>query len=101
MQDYRLGREQQASQRLTEIADALHVLAHLLHGIRAHIELSEPERRRLEPLWQAAQAELSTAIDAMASDLVWRDPIALADRTGHALPRTLRGFQSLLGELGA
>jgi hypothetical protein len=100
-EDYRMGREQQASGRLPQVADALHVLAHLLHGIRAHVELDEPQRRRLDAQWQAAEAELSSAVDAMASDLVWRDPIALADRTGYALPRTLHSFQGLLKELGA
>jgi hypothetical protein len=99
--DYRMGREDQANGRLAHVADALHVLAHLLHGIRSHVAMSELQRRHVESEWDHAQGELSSAIDAMANDLVWRDPIALADGTGYALPRTLRAFQSLLKELGA
>jgi hypothetical protein len=97
--DYRMGREQHANGRLAEVADALHVLVHLLHGIRSNISLAASERAAIESRWLAAEGELSAAIDAMASDLEWRDPIALSDRTGYTLPRILRTFEALLQEI--
>jgi len=97
--DYRRGQEGDANGRLAAVSDALYVLTHLLCGIRA--QGVDASRGDLSARWVAAEEELSAALDAMASDLTWRDPVALSDHTGYALPRTLQTFQDLLKELAA
>jgi hypothetical protein len=100
--DYRGGREEQAGARLADAADALHVLAHLLHGIHDNLQAGEAQAQaRREARWQELERELAAGVDAAASDLSWRDPVALSDHLGFALPRTLRGFACLLEELAA
>ena len=99
--DFRLGRDKSATGRLVTVADALQVLVSLLDGIHECIELDPAERAALEGSWKPAQEELQLSMQALVDDLESGDPVRLADRTGHQLPRSLTRFRDLLAEIRA
>ena len=99
--DYRLGRESDASGRLVHVADALQVLVHLLHGLHVHLPVDAQTHPEFGAQFEEAQCDLRDAIDGLAQDLEHNDPVVLADRLGYGLPRCLSRFQDLLKEAGA
>ncbi len=94
--DYRLGRESDATGRLPAVADALQVLVHLLHHMHNHLPVDSASLPNFKSDWEAAQIELRTHIDGLAEDLNVGDPISLSDRVGYAIPRSITRFRELL-----
>ena len=97
--DYRLGREAEGSNRLASAVDALQVLVNLLQGIRTHAPMQPTDRERMSEEWEQAERELNRVVEGLHVDLQSHDCVALADRTGYALPRCLERFRRLLGEV--
>ncbi|MFQ5513537.1 MAG: hypothetical protein ACE5FG_03805 [Myxococcota bacterium] len=97
--DYRVGREHQAASRLVSVVDALDVLVGLLGGIHSCIELEPPTRAALDRGWKLAEEELRASISGLVGDLEAGDPVRLADRAGHTLPRSLGVFRELLHQI--
>ncbi len=100
-EDYRFGREREAASRLVGMVDALQVLVGLLGSIHSCLELGVAERASLDSTWKLAEEDLKSAISALVGDLEAGDPIRLADRAAHALPRSLDRFREILSEIPA
>jgi hypothetical protein len=95
-QDFRYGREREATARLISAADALQVMSGLLSAIR-QFAVSDPlTGGQLENEWKTSESELRLAVDALVSDLENGDPVRLADLLSHRLPRILEQFAALL-----
>lgn len=97
--DYRLGHERAATDRLASVIDALQVLVSLLAGIRQFLGLEGSPHGELERRWARAELELRESLEGLALDVEARDPVRIADRTGYALPRSLRDFRGVLEDL--
>jgi hypothetical protein len=101
--DYRRGHDKKATERLVDVADALHVLAHLLHGIGAGLLRDLDPADGVASSWQHAYTALLASVEALASSLAQPsggDPVAMADQVGYALPRCLSTFRDLLERVG-
>lgn len=97
--DYRRGHDRKATERLGEVADALHVLAHLLHGIGSGLIHGTDAGDGLEVSFNRAYAELLESVEAIVGNISLPsggDPVVLADQVGYALPRCLSTFRYLL-----
>jgi hypothetical protein len=97
--DYRLGHERAATDRLASVIDALQVLVSLLGGIRQFLGLEGAARGELSARWTRAELELRESVEGLARDMQSGDPVQIADRTGYALPRSLRDFRGVLEDL--
>jgi len=94
--DYRLGRDREATGRLPSVADALQVLVHLLYHIHAHLPIDSHRFPNFKSDWESAELELRDGIDGLAADLGLGDQIRLADRVGYTIPKSLKRFPELL-----
>jgi hypothetical protein len=97
--DYRLGRDKDAHERMASVADALQVLAGLLHGIWAFVDSDPGVRGRLQGPWSEAEAGLRRSIEGLIEDMESGDPVRLADHAGYLLPRSLERFHDILGRI--
>ena len=97
--DYRLGKEHAGTDRLASVIDALQVLVSLLGGIRQFVRLESPSESALEARWGRAELSLRESVEGLANDMAGGDPVQIADRTGYALPRSLRDFRGILEDL--
>jgi hypothetical protein len=98
-QDFRYGREREATARLVSAADALQVMSGLLSAIRQFAVSDSSVGGSLEDQWETAESELRLAVDALVSDLENGDPVRLADLLIHQLPRILEEFAALLEKI--
>ncbi len=96
---FRLGHERTAADQLGSVIDALQVLVSLLGGIRQFVGLAGAVERELGERWAVAELELRESVEGLALDMQSGDPVQIADRTGYALPRSLRDFRGILEEL--
>ena len=100
-EDYRLGRSHDAASRLVSVIDALQVLTGLLKGIHDFIPVDPTDRSEIEQSWKVAEEDLKRSISGLVEDIESGDPIRLADRTGHTLPRSLHSCREMLSRLPA
>jgi hypothetical protein len=98
-QDFRHGREREATARLVSAADALQVVSGLLSAIRQFAISDQSTGESLDHEWGTAESELRVAVDALVADLENGDPVRLADLLIHELPRILEQFAALLGKM--
>jgi len=98
-EDYRLGREGEAANRLISVVDALQVLIGLLDAIHESLPEDAGIKPRLEKPWNEAVTDLEASVRGLMEDLEAGDPVRLADRTGYVLPRSLGRFRDVLGEI--
>jgi hypothetical protein len=98
-EDFRLGRERDAVERLVPVTDALQVLVGLLSGIREFIQMDPAMRTSLEAPWNTAESQLEDALGRFVSQFQTGDPVLLADLLGHELPRILESFKLLLEKI--
>ncbi len=97
--EFRLGNASNATERLVEVVDALQVLVGLLSGINEFLEVDPQRHAAFKQEWGDAEAELCGSIEGLFAELQSGDPVALADRTGHSLPRALDRFRKLLEQV--
>jgi hypothetical protein len=98
-EEYRLGRERNAVQRLVPVTDALHVIVGLLSGIHEFIKIDPTIQIKIEAPWSVAEARLRTTLDRFVSEFEAGDPVLMADLLGHDLPAVLESFSTLLKQI--
>lgn len=97
--DYRLGHARAGIDRLGSVIDALQVLVALLSGIRQFLRLDDAAQSARLARWTRAELALRESVEGLALDVERGDPVQIADRTGYALPRSLRDFRGILEDL--